>query len=50
MELRSDGEPIGTSVLPVSSRIAAADLGRIWVLERDELDVEGVVRYAVEWP
>lgn len=43
------GEPIGSLLLPARSRIAIGDLDRIWVIERDEVDVESVVRYSVTW-
>src|SRR5690606_38703450 len=43
--IAQDGEPLGTVELPRSSRLAAADRSRVWVLERDENDVESVVRY-----
>lgn len=43
------GEPLGTLTLPVSERIAVADLsqGLVWVIQRDEYDVESIVRYRV---
>ena len=44
-----NGEVIGALVLPGRSRIAAAQRDRIWVIERDSLNVESVVRYAVSW-
>jgi hypothetical protein len=47
--IAADGEPLGTVDLPRSSRLAAAERGRIWVLERDESDVESVVRYRADW-
>jgi hypothetical protein len=42
-----EGEPVGTLTLPVNLRIAVADLseGLIWAIDRDEYDVESVVRY-----
>jgi hypothetical protein len=45
----SNGTPVGTLHLPERSRVAAASLERIWVLERDEFDVQSVVGYGVEW-
>ena len=45
-----DGEPLGTVELPRSSRLASADRTRVWILERDENDVESVVRYRVRRP
>jgi hypothetical protein len=44
-----EGEALGQVVLPVQSRIAAAFLEQVWVIERDELDVESLVRYRVDW-
>ena len=44
-----DGNPVGVVELERGSRIGAAALAQIWVLESDELGVESVVRYAVEW-
>ncbi|MCH7933341.1 MAG: hypothetical protein IIC36_05030 [Gemmatimonadetes bacterium] len=46
--LDPSGEPVGTLTLPLNSRIAAADLHQIWVIEIDELDVESVVRYRLQ--
>lgn len=43
------GEPMGTVSLPGGNRIAAARLERAWVIHADELGVESVVRYGVEW-
>lgn len=45
--LDQEGEPVGTLTLPVTERIAVADLsqGLIWVIQRDEYDVESVLRY-----
>jgi hypothetical protein len=39
------GEPEGTLVLPLRSRIAVADATHVWVIEEDEFEVESVVRY-----
>ena len=43
------GEPLGTLMLPTNERIAVADLSLelIWVIQRDEFDVESVVRYGL---
>jgi hypothetical protein len=43
------GEPLGGIDLPRNSMVAAADREHIWVLERDENDVQSVVRYRVAW-
>ena len=43
------GDPIGRVAVPARSRIAEAERGRIWVVERDEFDVESLVRYGVRW-
>lgn len=45
----ADGDPLGWLSLPERSRVAVGEGDRIWVIERDEVDVETVVRYAVEW-
>lgn len=47
--LGPDGTPLGEIALSDRSRIAEAERGRIWVIEKDELDVESLVRYAVDW-
>lgn len=39
------GDPVGEIVLPPGVRLAAADAEHIWCIERDEFDVESVVRY-----
>jgi hypothetical protein len=44
-----DGEPLGSLELPRASYIAAAERAYIWVLERNEVDVESLVRYRVAW-
>lgn len=43
------GEPLGEIVLSERGRIAEAERQRIWVIEKDELDVESLVRYGVRW-
>jgi len=47
--LSADGEVVGTANLSERSRVAAAQLDRIWVTERDDLDVESIVTYSVSW-
>ena len=47
--LAADGEPLGRVELTGSSRIAEAEESRIWVIERDEYDVESLVRYRIDW-
>lgn len=47
--LGSDGDPLGTVLLPSRSRVAAASRERMWVIERDEVNLESVVRYQVVW-
>ena len=47
--LAADGEPLGTVNLAEGGGIAAATLDRIWVIDRDSLGVQSVVRYGVEW-
>jgi hypothetical protein len=39
------GEPIGSLLLPHDARIAVADRAQVWVIEKDEFDVESVVRH-----
>lgn len=45
-----DGAPLGNLVLPPGARLAAAERERVWVVEKDELGVESIVRYPVTWP
>lgn len=45
----SRGDAVGTLALPANSRISVAEMNRIWVLERDENDVQSVVRYRLDW-
>jgi len=45
----ADGNVTGYLSLPQRSRVAVGERDRIWVIERDEVDVEAVIRYAVEW-
>ena len=43
--LSAVGEPVGHLVLPANTTLRAANDTHIWAVERDELDVESVVRY-----
>jgi hypothetical protein len=45
--IKPDGSPGGTIELPMGSRVMAANGSLIWVLERDDLDVEYVTRYRI---
>lgn len=47
--LSAEGDVLGTVNLSERSRLAAARLDRIWVVERDDLEVESVVTYGVSW-
>jgi hypothetical protein len=47
--LSAEGDVVGTTNLPERSRVAAARLDRLWVTERDDLDVESIVTYQVSW-
>jgi hypothetical protein len=47
--IAGDGSLIGSVSLARNSRIAAGERERIWVIERDDLDVETVVRYRIAW-
>lgn len=47
--LTPEGDLMGEVSLSDRSRIAEAQRDRIWVIERDEFDVESLVRYGVEW-
>lgn len=47
--IESTGEPVGRLVLPSGSRVGVAERSSVWVIERDSLDVESVVRYGVSW-
>lgn len=44
-----DGRPRGMVEVPRGGRVEAARGDRIWVIEKDDFDVESVVRYLVEW-
>ena len=39
----------GTVNFPAQARVAEAQSDRIWVIERDEYDVESLVLYRVAW-
>ena len=41
------GEPQGLVLIPLNATLRAATPRDIWVTERDEVDVESVVRYEV---
>jgi hypothetical protein len=41
------GDPVGMLILPSNQKLAVASLERVWLLERDDFDVESVVRYRV---
>ncbi len=45
--LDADGEPIGEVQLPRGIEVMAADRSHVWGMERDELDVPYLVRYAI---
>jgi len=45
--LDAEGNPQGRVVLPARTRLHVANATHIWALERDELDVESIVRYRV---
>jgi hypothetical protein len=45
----SDGNPIGTLALRPGSRISAAAMNEVWVIERDEVGMQSLVKYAVNW-
>ena len=47
--IAADGNPLGLIFLPHRSRLGAAQRDRIWLLERDENDVQSIVRYRVDW-
>jgi len=44
-----EGRPEGMVTVPRRGQVAEARGNHIWVIERDDFDVESVVRYAVEW-
>lgn len=48
--LSPQGAVIGTVTTPRSLTVQAVEMGRVWGMERDELDVPYLVRYAVESP
>ena len=45
--LSESGDPVGSLLLPVRSRIQQASMTHLWVTERDEFDLASVVRYRV---
>jgi hypothetical protein len=45
----ANGDVLGTLILPRTSRLAVAQRDRIWITERDENDVQSIVRYRVDW-
>jgi len=47
--LSPGGEMVGVLELPVNQRLAIAHTNRVWVVERDELGVESLVKLTVEW-
>lgn len=49
LALAPEGEALGRVHLAERSRIAEAERGRVWVIEKDEFDVESLVRYRVQW-
>ncbi len=44
------GDPIGSLLLPLRSKIRQASMTHVWVTERDPLDLASVVRYRVIGP
>lgn len=46
--LSPQGAVVGTVTTPATLTIQAAEMGRVWGMERDGLDVPYLVRYAVE--
>jgi hypothetical protein len=46
--LGPDGAPAGRIVLPANATLRVAERTRVWVTERDELDVESIVRYRLD--
>lgn len=45
--LGSEGNPQGRVVLPARTTLHVANATHVWALERDELDVESIVRYRI---
>jgi len=43
------GQPTGSLTLPPGMRVGAVDVDGVWVLEKDEFDVEHLTRFRVEW-
>lgn len=48
--LDAHGEPIGSVELPRTLTLMAAERSRVWGIERDEYDVDYIVRYRVRLP
>jgi hypothetical protein len=47
--LSAEGHFLGLVHFPARSRLMEAQRDRVWILERDEMDVESIVRYGVTW-
>jgi hypothetical protein len=45
----SDGNPTGTLALRPGSRISAASMNEVWVIESDEVGMPSLVKYSVTW-
>ncbi len=48
--LDKDGKPIGTVEIPGAMTLMVADRSMIWGIERDEFDVDYIVRYRISFP
>ena len=48
--LDEKGDPLGQLNLKGNQTLVAAARGQAWVVERDTLDLESVVRYRLTWP
>lgn len=47
--IEADGDEAARLRFPSNMKVVEADGDRIWVIERDRLDIESVVRYRVGW-
>ena len=45
----ADGNFLGAIELPADARFGASRADKLWVITRDSLDVERLIRYRVDW-
>lgn len=45
----ANGEPVGTPEIHIRSRVVAASLTEVWLVEIDDVGVESLIRYSTNW-